>query len=263
MTGRRTEPGLLTLQARVIAALVLRETRAAFGMSRFGYLWAIVTPAASVGVLVFIFSLIDRQPPFGPSLALFFATGILTLEFFNRLSNTLMTAFAANRALLTYPPIREADALIARLVLISATYALIMLLFFGALIALGLAAIPHAPEHILAAFFCTAALGFGFGALNATVASLWDSWAQIERVLTRPLFFLSGIFYVPSFLPPDAVALLRWNPVLHLVEWGREGWYPTYDSAILDARFPLAVAAGLILAGLAGERLFRKRRVVR
>lgn len=252
---------LLVLQTRVIGALVLRETRATFGTSQIGYLWAIITPAASVAVLVGLFSVIGRQAPFGASLALFFATGILTLELFTKLSNTLMNTFDANKALLIYPLIKETDVLFARLILISATYLLIMLLFFSGLILFGLAELPAYPERLLQAFVATALLGFGFGTLNAVVTSLWVSWAHIEKVLTRPLFFISGIFYVPSLLPPEATAILKWNPVLHLVEWFRSGYYSNYDSSILDPKYPLGVAMILILLGLASERLFRKKRV--
>ncbi|KUJ77277.1 ABC transporter permease [Ruegeria profundi] len=252
---------LLTLQARVIGSLVLRETRASFGTSQFGYLWAIVTPAASVAVLVTIFTLIGRQPPFGQSLALFFATGILTLEFFNKLSNTLMASFDANKALLTYPLIQETDAIFARVILISATYLLVFVLFYGGLVLLGLSSMPTFPEVVIQAFAATALLGFGFGTVNAVIVSLWDSWLHIERVLTRPLFFLSGIFYIPSNLPPEAIAILEWNPVLHLVEWFREGFYPNYESTVLSKTYPLGLAVGLILFGLAGERLYRKKRV--
>ena len=253
--------GLLALQARVIVALVLRETRATFGTSQFGYLWAVVTPAASVAVLVMIFSVISRQPPFGASLALFFATGILTLEFFNKLSNTLMATFRANKALLAYPLIKETDTLIARLVLISATYLLIMGIFYSGLIMFDLAEIPTYPEELIQAFIAIAMLGFGFGTLNAVVISLWDSWQHIEKILTRPLFFLSGIFYIPSTLPPKAIAILKWNPVLHLVEWVRTGYYPNYESTVLDKTYPIGIAMILILFGLAGERLYRNKRV--
>ncbi len=256
-----TTSGLLALQGRVIGALVLRETRATFGTSQIGYLWAIITPAVGVGFLVFIFSLIGRQAPFGASLALFFATGLLTLEFFNKLSGTLMMTFDANRALLTYPLIKATDALFARLILISVTYLLIMLLFYSGLILLGLADLPDAPHELLLAFAVTGLIGFGFGTMNAVIVSLWESWAYIERVLTRPLFFLSGIFYIPSMLPPEVIAILKWNPILHLVEWMREGYYPNYDSTVLDRSYPAAVALGLILLGLAGERLYRKKRV--
>ena len=183
---------LLSLQIRVLASLVLRETRATFGTSAFGYIWAIITPTASVGLLVFLFSVIGRQPPFGSSLALFFATGILTLQFFTELSGKLMTVFDANRALLTYPIIKDVDTLLARSLLIVATYVLIISIFYTVLIVLGLAQIPARPERVILAFLATAFLGIGFGTLNAVIASLWDTWAQIEKILTLLCFFFQG-----------------------------------------------------------------------
>ena len=91
------------IQMRVIVALLLRETRTTFGNSSLGYLWAILTPALGIVLLVLIFSFASRQPPFGQSLALFFATGFLTFEFYKKLSDSLMSVIDANKALLLYP----------------------------------------------------------------------------------------------------------------------------------------------------------------
>lgn len=253
-------PQLLALQARVIAGLILRETRATFGTSAIGYLWAIVTPAASIGMLVFIFSLVGRQTPFGSSFALFFSTGMLTLQFFNELSNKLMTVFNANKALLTYPVIKDVDTLIARACLISITYLTIMSVFYGSLYLLGLANVPAAPEQLVFAYFACAFFGFSFGAMNAVILSVWDRWAQVEKILTRPLFFVSGVFYVPGQLPPEAISILQWNPVLHLIEWFRIGFYPNYSLPVLDKSYPLALGAVLLILALVGERLLRKNR---
>ena len=252
---------LLSLQFRVIGALILRETRSTFGSSSFSYLWAIFTPAAGVGFLVFIFSLIARQPPFGESLALFFATGILTLQFFNEFSSRLMKAYRANKALLTYPIVKDLDAILARSILIALTYFLIMIIFFTTLIALDLASFPARLEQVLGAFWATALLGMGIGTTNAAIFSLWEPWAHVEKILTRPLFFVSGIFYVPSQLPPEAIAVLQWNPILQLIEWFREGYYPNYNSLILDRAYPIYIGLALLVLGLAGERFFRKKRV--
>ncbi len=251
---------LLALQVRVLLALILRETRSTFGTSSFGYIWAIVTPTASIALLVFIFSLVGRQPPFGSSLALFFATGVLTLQFYNELSGKLMTVFNANRALLTYPVIKDVDTLLARGMLIMITYLLIMLAFYLALFMLGLTRLPAYIEQLLCAFFATALLGLGMGVTNAVIVSMWDTWIQIEKVITRPLFFISGVFYVPSHMPSEVISVLQWNPVLHLVEWFREGFYPNYNSLVLDRSYPFYLGISLLLVGLAGERFFRKLR---
>lgn len=255
-----TRSELLKLQLRVIVSLILRETRATFGTSPFGYVWAIITPTVSVSFMVFLFSMTGRQPPFGSSLALFFATGTLALQFFNQLSGKLMTGFDANRALLTYPVIKDIDTLIARSFLVAATYTMIMVLFYGGLIVMGLAPLPARPEHVIFAFAGTWLLGVGFGTINAVISSMWETWVHIETILTRPLFFASGVFYIPSQLPPQAQAILQWNPVLHLVEWFRFGFYPNYFTPILDVWYPVALGAALLLLGLAGERAFRRAR---
>lgn len=250
----------LSLQARVLGALVLRETTAAFGTSQIGYLWAIITPAAGTAILVAIFSAAGRQPPFGESLGLFFATGLLTLDFFTKLNSSLMTVLDANKALLTYPPIKGTDVIFARAILVAAVYIAIMVLFFTALVTLGLAGPPSDPAGLAAAFSVMFVLGLGFGTLNAVVLSLWASWRYIETILTRPLFFISGVFYVPSYLPPQIAEWLSWNPVLHGVEWMRSAYYRDYGSTVLDRGYILSCALLLLLAGLLGERLTRSRR---
>jgi capsular polysaccharide transport system permease protein len=255
-----TKQQLLTLQVRVIFSLVLRETRATFGSSPFGYVWAIVTPTVGVAFLVFLFSIAGRQPPFGSSLALFFATGILTLQFFNELSGKLMTGLDANRALLTYPIIKDVDTLIARGILVASTYAMIMAIFYCGLLLLSLAPLPARPEQVILAFGATWLLGAGFGTMNAVIASFWETWIQVEKILTRPLLFISGVFYIPSQLPPQAREILQWNPLLHLVEYFRQGIYPNYFTTISNIWYPVGLGAFFLLLGLAGERIFRRAR---
>lgn len=250
----------LHTQFRVIVALILRETRATFGTNQLGYLWAIFMPAAGTLVFVVIFMLIGRVAPFGSSLALFFASGLLILQFFNKLGSSLMTALEANRALLTYPPIKEPDVLFSRFLLISFTYLLIIITIIGSLIFISDIDTPVHLEETIAAFGAVALLGFGFGSTNAVLLTLWDSWRHIVTIAQRPLIFISGIFYVPSYMPPKAIAFLEWNPLLHGIEWFRNGYYGNYDSVILDRLYLLEVGLILTFIGLAGERLTRKKR---
>ncbi len=251
---------ILITQLRILGALMLRETRATFGTSQLGYLWAIITPALGVAVFVAVFGAAGRRPPFGASLALFFATGMLTLEFYKKLSAALMTTFNANKALLTYPSIKETDTLFARSMLISATYLVIMILFFGMLILLGQAALPRHPDQLALAFAMVCLLGTGMGILNAVMLSVWESWQYVESILTRPLIIISGVFYIPSKLPTAAVDILKWNPVLHLIEWIRTGYYSNYASTVLDKNYLIWFALLSLLFGLTGERLTRRRR---
>ena len=51
---------------------------------------------------------------------------------------------------------------------------------------------------------------------------------------------------------------LKWNPVLHAVEWMRNGYYADYDSMVLDKAYLVVVGGILVFVGLAGERLTRR-----
>ena len=77
--------------------------------------------------------------------------------------------------------------------------------------------------------------------------SITQSWMYIYKIITRPLFFLSGIFFIPSLLPEKALDYLKWNPVLHLIEWVRVSYYPNYDSRILDKSFVISFAIVFIV----------------
>lgn len=253
---------LLALQFRVIGSLILRETRATFGTSRLGYLWALITPVAGILVLVVIFSFAGRLPsPYGGSLALFLALGLLTLQFYTELASKLMTVFSANQALLTYPPIKAVDTVLARFILISLTYLLINMIFVIGLVWFDLADWPAHPHQLFLAFLCTAGIGLGIGTLNAIISSFFTSWQHINALINRPLFFISGIFYLPSALPPNVRNILQWNPVMQLIEWMRTGYYPDYNSLVLNIEYICVIMTVLIFLGLTGERLLRHRRI--
>jgi tetratricopeptide (TPR) repeat protein len=75
------EPGLigrLRSQARVIHALMIRETRTRFGDSRLGYGWALIEPILHILLLSTVFSLLMHgNPPIGTHLFVFYYTGLI------------------------------------------------------------------------------------------------------------------------------------------------------------------------------------------
>ncbi|WP_310618944.1 ABC transporter permease [Flexibacterium corallicola] len=251
--------GVLTTQGRVIGALILRETRTAFGDSQLGYFWAVFQPAVGTLALVAIFSVIGRMPPLGESFALFFGTGVFTFQFYQKLSQSIMTAVPQSRGLLTYPLVNESDLVIAKFIFIAMTYVLIMFVFFGALIGVGEGMFPKRFEVVTTALMCTALLGLGAGQVNAVIFRLWPTWKQVESIISRPMFFISGIFFLPTDFPPAVTYWLSWNPVLHCIEWMREGYYGYYESAVLDKPYLLVCTLILLLVGFAGDRLYQKK----
>jgi len=75
------EPGFfdrLKSQARVVHALVIRETRTRFGDSRLGYGWALIEPMLHLVLLSTVFSLLMHgSPPIGTHFFVFYYTGLI------------------------------------------------------------------------------------------------------------------------------------------------------------------------------------------
>ena len=76
-------------------------------------------------------------------------------------------------------------------------------------------------------------------------------------LLTRPLFFVSGIFFTIDTLPGKLRDVLIWNPILHGVEWMRYGYYVNFRGDSFDPSYILAWGLGATVIGLAAERLHR------
>jgi capsular polysaccharide transport system permease protein len=249
----------LVVQLRVIGALVLRETRARFGRSQLGYLWAIAEPLSYVILLSLIISSMGRHPPFGSDSALFFATGILPYFLFSNLVRSVGAAFDSNEALLTYPIVKPIDTLFARGALEIATSALVMIVMFTGLTIVNQTPGPASIQVLVVAMLGLALSGFGVGTVNAVLGRLFSSWRQIYDTFARGFMLVSAVFFPLESLPTairDAVAMI---PMAHGVELFRAGYYSNYHSTAVDAGYLLASGLVLSLMGLAAERAIRMR----
>lgn len=250
-------------QLRVVGALVLREARTRFGRSQLGYMWSVIEPVAVVATFTFISMVMGHVPPYGDSLPMFFALGALAYHFYRRVASFCSAALDANSALLGYPVVKQVDTLVARAALEVATCLLATLLLLGGLVLIGGQPIPAYLERMAVAVALLVLLGFGHGTLNAVIGQFIPSWRTVEPMLSRPLFILSGVFFVPDRMPPKLTEILAWNPILHGVELMRLGYYPDYRSPMLSVMYLFLWALGLTVVALAAERAVRIRGVGR
>ena len=258
--SREAALGILAVQARVIGALILRETRSRFGRSQLGYLWAIAEPLCYIISLSLLFDAISRHSPFGSSVALFFATGLLPYQLYSRIASALVTAFDANEALLTYPIVKPVDTLVARALLELATAALVMILLFGGLVLLAGAPEPESLHVMVLAILGLALFGFGIGTINAVIAKLFVSWRQVYDVISRPLMLVCGVFFTLDTLPAGARDIISYIPVTHGIELFRSGYYSGYRSTVVSISYLFVSGLVLCLIGLAAERAIRLAR---
>jgi capsular polysaccharide transport system permease protein len=250
----------LRSQRRVVRALVMRETRTRFADLKLGYAWALIEPVLHIALLSVMFAvLMHGQPPIGKHFFIFYYTGLVPYHMFVHTSTGMSHAITGNGAVLQLPPVTTFDVVAARGLLEIMTDVIVAVMLLAGFAAIGLAAMPDDLWGPSMALLVTAALGVGCGFVNAVLTVFWPSWDRAYGQLTRILYFISGIFYVPGMMPDWARDALAWNPVLQAIDWFRAGFFASYQPHWLDRSYLVALAILALLAGLTLERGLRRR----
>lgn len=214
--------------------------------------WVFLEPAGQLAIMLAIFSFIGRTGGYGPSFALFLLTGIAILALVTRAMTVVATAVTGLKSQRRLPAIGA---------LIDPASAGLFTGYTAALYTPALAwaigwwehleTAPRAPGIASAALLLAAAFGFGLGLIKGYADRFSPLVSRSFVLVQRTLIFVSGIFYVPSFLPPFLRDWLSWNPVLQIVELMRRGFYgPDYPSLVLDLRYLGFVVGGTVALGI-------------
>jgi capsular polysaccharide transport system permease protein len=214
-------------------------------------LWVFLEPAGQLVVIMTVFSLIGRAPSYGDSFSLFLLTGVLMLTLFSTGGMLVMSGVASYRSKARLPGVGLFHAAIAKILfkLISAAvYSTILIYCVGYF-----EDTPTYPRHmdkVLAAFFWCATLGFGVGLIRAYSILFMPIFNRIYAVISRGLIFVSGVFFAPSFMPPQMREVLIWNPVLHAIELMRLGVYDQYPTIVFSMEYLQLWALGAVALGV-------------
>lgn len=236
--------------ARAVLALILREMATRYGRSPGGYIWALLEPMGAITIMAIGFSLIVRSPPLGTSFILFFATGFLPFSLYMNVSNNVARSINFSRPLLFYPAVTWIDAALARFFLNTLTESLVMLILLSAIVGLTDARVLLDIGPVLSAAAMAGLLGLSVGMLNCALFGLFPVWMQVWAIVTRPLFLISGIFYLYEDLPLMAQNILWYNPLVHVVGEMRVGFYPTYTASYVSVTYVTGVSLVCLFMGV-------------
>ena len=235
---------------RVVGALMLREMATTYGRSPGGYVWAIAEPVLGIVLLTAVFSAIIRTPPLGSNFALFYATGMLPFLLYNDIAGKVGNAIRYSRPLLAYPSVTYIDAIVSRVVLNTMTGIVVLVIVMGSIITFYNLSVSLDYGAILHAIVMAVALGLGVGTVNCYLSGLFPVWERVWAIVTRPLFIISGIFFLVDGLPEPLRTLILWNPVAHVIIEMRAGFFATYDGRYASPLFVYGVSTILLFFGL-------------
>ncbi|MEQ9320393.1 MAG: ABC transporter permease [Polyangiaceae bacterium] len=249
----------LLTQFQVIHALVIRETRTRFGRHRLGYVWALVEPVLFIALFAGMYALMDRRMPYDLPVVAFLVTGFIPYLAFQKTAQQAMQAINGNKGLLFYPHVRPLDLVAARTALEIATHVVVFaLLMAGAAMVDG---VPRIDNLLMATggLLLGAGLGAALGMVLCGLSVFSNSVERLIGPMMRPLFWVSALFFSTNEIPSDARNVLLYNPVLHVVELTRSGWFPGYDVPQVSLLYPALWIFILFYFGLTLERVARRR----
>lgn len=247
----------IVMQFRVIFALMMREMTTRYGNNPGGYLWALLEPLGMVAIMSFVWGFLARRPALGDSFAVFFATGFLIFHLYRTVSSTISGAISSNRALLSFPRVTLLDTIMARAILEAATSLLVMTLILSALIVAYAEPVLLDVQRLAIASGLALVLGFGIGILNAVLFNYFEVWRTVFKIINRPLFIISGVFFLYEDLPRLAQNILWWNPLMHITALMRSGFYPTYEPTWVAPFYVIYFACVPLLLGIMLLRALR------
>lgn len=242
---------VLKVHMRVTTALIIREMSARFGDKPGGYVWALLDPLSHVLLLTLIFSAVTRVPALGSDFPLFFASGYLCFQFYQGMSSYVSSAVKANKSLLTYPLVAPVDAVVARYILQLITTTFVATFILGMIVLQLPYSLYFNWPYILEALFAATLLGAGVGLVNVTLFARSALYEKIFGLINRPMFMISGVFFLPDTMPHPYGDYLLYNPILHAVMCFRRGIYAEYQPEVLDIAYLYKWAVGAVFLGLA------------
>jgi capsular polysaccharide transport system permease protein len=249
----------LMVQIQVIYALVLREVRTRFGSHRMGYIWALLEPLIWIGTFAALFMGMGKPIPYHLSVVPFLAASFIPYDLFRDMTSRSSTAIGANRGMLFYSQVRPLDLVIARSVLEFCTTGVVFTLIMGGIAIYEWKLEVSSPLLVLVGFLLSAGIGLGLGLVLCGLSAFTNTIERLQGPLMRPLFWISGLFFAPAMVPEYAQKYLLLNPLVHILEIVRTGWFPHYQSAPVSITYPLEWIVILLFIGLTLERIARRR----
>lgn len=227
---------------RVIFALFLRELQSKFN-DKLGLGWAFAEPFVFVFFLAFGRSLITDSDVHSIPVFLFMMIGLMGIQSFLTCLGSVPNAIKQNKPLYAFRQVQPIAALITAGFMEFCIKLGVTVLIFIAIYLLQMDFQLADPLLLLFLYLTlwifAISVSLIFGVLNTFVPET----GKIKGLLTRPLFFISCIFFSLQDIPPEYWHWFTWNPLVHFIELARYACYPSYGNKGVSINFVLEVTA--------------------
>jgi capsular polysaccharide transport system permease protein len=249
----------LSIQRRVLGALMMREIITRFGRENLGAMWLIAEPMLFTLGVATLWSFADMHHGSSLPIVAFAITGYSSVLLWRNTVSHCNSGIQQNTSLLYHRNVRVMDIFLTRIALEVAGATASFMILTIAFLATGWIAPPQDPLTIFAGWIM---LGW-FGAAAAILIGSATAFSDVVDRLWQPtaylLFPLSGAAFMVDWLPPTVRNIVLLLPMVHGVEMIREGYFGNVVSTHYDMFYMAVVNLGLSFFGLLLMHLAARR----
>jgi len=220
----------LSVWGDVIFAIFLREIKNK-STDKIGLIWTVVSPLIMIAGMTAMRSFMSGGGDTHSMPTVFFMVyGMILIQFFLGALSAASNAIQKNKPLYAFRQVQPISSILAigifELLIKMFVVLAIALICFGLKIDIEI----HDAISIIFNFFKVWLLAISIGTIFGLSYCYVPELKKVQQLLTRPLFFISGIFFSLQDIPREYWHYLDWNPLLHAVELTRYAAYTSYGN---------------------------------
>lgn len=251
-----------TVQVRVIHALMIRELITRFGRENIGFLWIMAEPLLFAGLVGALWHFTHGPTEHGVGVIAFVATGYIPITLFRHGVARSVAVFTANQSLLYHRQIKIVDFILSRFIIEILGGMMAYLFMAIVLIGFGEFPIPSDIGLLIAGWFLYAYFCFSVCLIIAPLSEASEAMEKFIPVTTYIMIPFSGLFYMLSWVTPEAREFLLFSPFVNGMEMMRKGVWGDDVTAYYDIWNPIICSTVATMVGLILCRRVRRKLTV-
>lgn len=246
------------IQRRVIGALMLREILTRYGRHNIGFLWLFVEPMIFTVGVTLVWTAFKSIHGSDLPIAAFALTGYSSVLVWRNMPNRAVGALGPNLSLMYHRNVRVQDIFLSRIMLecigVASSFFILAIFFAG----IGWLNLPESPLLVVEGWLMLAWFGAGLALFLGAFSMRSELIDKFWHPFTYLMFPLSGAAFLAEAAPDKMRAYVLYIPMIHGVEWVRDGYFGSHFNAIYSPSYLLAWNLGLTFFGLVELRNARK-----
>ncbi|HZW14137.1 MAG TPA: ABC transporter permease [Noviherbaspirillum sp.] len=249
----------LSIQARVVGALLMREILTRYGRHNIGFLWLFVEPMMFTLGVTALWNAMKATHGSDLPITAFAVTGYSSVLLWRNTVMRCVNAITPNLSLMYHRNVRVIDLFASRILLEVAGATISFIVLTVLFVSIGW--MPP-PDDISKILFGWILLGWFGTSLSLVVGALSERSEMVEKIwhpVSYLLFPLSGAAFMVDWLPTAAREVVLYLPMVHAVEILREGYFGGVVRAHYDVGYASIACLCLTFIGLALTREVGRR----